>query len=202
MRHWIALESVPTTPWKNGGGVTRQILWADDSLESMDAVSQRPWTLRISVADITASGPFSIFPGVDRWISPLEGGGVSLVFADQGRSPVALRRGEFFAFDGDESVACELDDDSAPARDLNIMARRGSWMVRPLARTWDSVRLTSDERLLWTPVVGRWQVDGVSVGPGHVLWCAGEDVVGWFAEGSAEASWAGAIVSRRSSSPE
>ena len=59
----VALADVPPTAWKNGGGVTRELLaWppGDD------------WQVRISVAEITADGPFSSFPGVARWFSVLE----------------------------------------------------------------------------------------------------------------------------------
>lgn len=51
-------------PWKNGGGVTREILrWPD----------RDDYDLRVSVADITKNGPFSKFPGYSRfvvWIGP------------------------------------------------------------------------------------------------------------------------------------
>ncbi len=51
-------------PWKNGGGITREILrWPD--IDDYD--------LRVSVADVTSNGPFSKFPGYSRflvWIGP------------------------------------------------------------------------------------------------------------------------------------
>jgi environmental stress-induced protein Ves len=41
-------------PWKNGGGVTRELLaWPGGG----------DWQVRISVAEIEADGPFSSFPG-------------------------------------------------------------------------------------------------------------------------------------------
>ena len=53
----IRVDAVPPAPWRNGGGVTRELLrWpADDG-----------WRLRISVADIHTDGPFSVFAGVQR----------------------------------------------------------------------------------------------------------------------------------------
>ena len=53
-------------PWKNGGGVTRELL-------RLPAGSGDDWTLRISVADIAADGPFSPFPGITRWFAVLTG---------------------------------------------------------------------------------------------------------------------------------
>jgi hypothetical protein len=45
-------------PWKNGGGITREILrWPD--VDDYD--------LRVSVADVTRQGPFSKFPGYKRF---------------------------------------------------------------------------------------------------------------------------------------
>ncbi|MBM7325185.1 HutD family protein, partial [Agrobacterium sp. S2] len=47
-------------PWKNGGGVTTEIIVhpAKASMADFD------W--RISMANVAQDGPFSIFPGVDR----------------------------------------------------------------------------------------------------------------------------------------
>ena len=56
----IRVDDVPAVPWRNGGGVTRELLaWPDP----------RNWLLRVSVADIGTSGPCSVFPGVDRWFA-------------------------------------------------------------------------------------------------------------------------------------
>ena len=68
----IALADTPPQPWRNGGGVTRELLaWPDGG----------DWRVRISVAEIEADGPFSAFPGVERWFAVLEGGGVALTIA-------------------------------------------------------------------------------------------------------------------------
>lgn len=51
-------------PWKNGGGITREILrWPDTD----------DYDIRVSLAEVTKSGPFSTFPGYSRfvvWIGP------------------------------------------------------------------------------------------------------------------------------------
>ena len=61
--------TTPPQPWRNGGGVTRELLaWPDGG----------DWRVRVSVADIDADGPFSAFPGVERWFAVLEGAGVAL----------------------------------------------------------------------------------------------------------------------------
>ncbi|MEO8526020.1 MAG: HutD family protein [Caldimonas sp.] len=44
-------------PWRNGGGVTRELL-------AWPGVGD--WCVRVSIADIEADGPFSTFSGVQR----------------------------------------------------------------------------------------------------------------------------------------
>ena len=63
--HWFDLRTVPATPWKNGGGSTRELVcWPPGA--GTDAFG---W--RVSVARIAAAGPFSAFAGVDRQIRHL-----------------------------------------------------------------------------------------------------------------------------------
>ena len=109
--------------WANGGGWTRTLLaWPDPAR----------WVARVSVADVERAGPFSVFPGIDRWFAVLEGDGVRLATA--GRAPVAVRAGaaEMHAFRGEDATDCELL--GSATRDLNIMVRRGAARatVRPL----------------------------------------------------------------------
>ncbi|WP_392669740.1 HutD family protein [Streptomyces sp. LN785] len=60
-------------PWKNGGGVTREIAASPEGAP-LDAFD---W--RVSLADVTADGPFSSFPGVDRTLTVVEGAGMDLM---------------------------------------------------------------------------------------------------------------------------
>ena len=66
--HRFDRHSLPATPWKNGGGLTREIVCMPHGggLDSFD------W--RVSIAHIASNGPFSTFPGVDRVITLLENG--------------------------------------------------------------------------------------------------------------------------------
>ncbi|WP_305230098.1 HutD/Ves family protein, partial [Klebsiella pneumoniae] len=66
------LNQIAASPWKNGGGSTREIAcWPPGA--GMEAFG---W--RISVATIDQPGPFSAFAGVDRQIMLLDGDGVHL----------------------------------------------------------------------------------------------------------------------------
>ena len=109
----LDVASAPTTPWKNGGGVTRELLRLPAHAGPDD------WTLRISVADIAADGPFSPFDGITRWFAVLDGPGVRLRWP---RSAVHLHPGDpALCFDGADAPECTLL--GAPTRDLNVMAR-------------------------------------------------------------------------------
>jgi environmental stress-induced protein Ves len=120
----LRVGDVTPVPWKNGGGLTRELLaWPDPS----------DWIVRISVADILASGPFSDFPGVDRWFAVLQGGAVRL--ETRGRGPLELdaERSSLHAFPGDVPTYCTAL--GAATRDFNVMLQRarGQLRERPLA---------------------------------------------------------------------
>jgi len=108
----IALADIPPTPWKNGGGTTRELLtWP----------TPQTWTLRLSVAQVEADGPFSRFDGITRWFAVLSGAGVRLHMADRGQTHSLDACSSPLAFDGALAVDCELLD--GPTQDFNLMAR-------------------------------------------------------------------------------
>ena len=117
----VHASTAAPAPWKNGGGSTRELLRLPAGGDD--------WTLRISVADIAADGPFSPFPGVTRWFAVLEGAGVRLAFADR---TLNVARGDApLRFDGADAPGCALLD--GPTRDLNVMVRhdRADSLVTP-----------------------------------------------------------------------
>ena len=68
----IAFSHLVATPWKNGGGVTRQIA-IDPPGSGLDDFG---W--RLSTAEVAQDGPFSRFDGVDRQLHILAGEGLDL----------------------------------------------------------------------------------------------------------------------------
>jgi environmental stress-induced protein Ves len=136
----VALADVAPAPWKNGGGVTRELLaWP----------AEGAWKVRVSVASIDADGPFSAFPGVDRWFAVLAGGGVALTVDGVERH---CRAGDPpLAFAGDAAVDCRLLD--GPSRDLNLMLRGCPGAMRPAVA-----------REAWTPRARRCGVYAVVTG--------------------------------------
>lgn len=103
-------------PWKNGGGITTEIaVFPPDA-----GLNDFHW--RVSTARVEQDGPFSIFPGIDRSLSLLDGVGVTLKV--QGRVPFGMmRRYKPFVFPAD--VATDAVLMSGPITDLNVMTRRG-----------------------------------------------------------------------------
>ncbi len=144
----IPLDSAAPQPWRNGGGVTRELFaWPRAAR----------WLWRISVADISQDGPFSAFPDVDRWFAVLEGGGVMLSFLE-GDRPVSMGSERAY-FDGVAAPPCKLLD--GPTRDLNLMMRRDagrSDMLRALpGQPWVS---RAPLRALFTAQAATLTIDG------------------------------------------
>ena len=100
-------------PWKNGGGTTTEI-W-----KAVGPDGAILW--RLSIADVAADGPFSEFPGIDRWIMMVEGKGMELRISDLGTKRME-KPFEPLAFSGDAKTDCKLVD--GPIRDLNLMVAR------------------------------------------------------------------------------
>ncbi|MCQ0033734.1 HutD family protein [Burkholderia glumae] len=111
----IRADRLVAAPWKNGGGVTREIA-AEPPGASLDAFA---W--RVSVADVAQPGPFSRFPGVDRTLVLLSGAGMTLVDGNGARQVLAAPL-ERLAFAGETPLSAELAD--GPTRDFNLMTRR------------------------------------------------------------------------------
>lgn len=105
-------------PWKNGGGVTREVALAPAPASLSDA----PFLWRISLATIRASGPFSPFPGIDRTIVALSGNSINL-WADGHHAACLDALGEPFAFPGEAEIDARIDE--GETTDLNIMTLRG-----------------------------------------------------------------------------
>ena len=94
--------------WKNGAGFTLEIARSQGEIE---------FDWRISMADVTTSGPFSLFPNKQRIISVLDGKGMVLQVDDLPAK--TLNQGDIFTFHGESQVQSELVDGAI--RDLNLI---------------------------------------------------------------------------------
>jgi environmental stress-induced protein Ves len=103
-------------PWKNGGGETVEIAVSPDGAGLAD------FDWRVSMATVATDGPFSVFPGIDRTLSILEGEGMTLFI--EGRAPERLTQAsEPLPFAADVPTSATLIDGTIT--DLNVMTRRG-----------------------------------------------------------------------------
>jgi uncharacterized protein len=111
-------------PWKNGGGVTREVAVHPPG----SALGEFGW--RVSIAEAHAGGPFSSFPGVERQLAVLAG---NLRLSIQGRPTLSLSPDSPpVGFPGD--VPADAEPLGRPVTDLNVMTRRGEFAAR-LSRT-------------------------------------------------------------------
>jgi len=108
--HLPASQRTPQ-PWKNGGGVTREIAVFPDGAGPDDFL----W--RISMAEVSQAGPFSRFDGIDRHLTVLSG----RMRLDMSDGRHILNADDSTAFAGETPVeATPL----LPVIDLNVMTRR------------------------------------------------------------------------------
>lgn len=160
----VRCDAVEPQPWKNGGGLTRELL----AWPARDA-----WALRVSVADIRADGPFSAFPGVDRWFAVLEGAGV-LLGLPEGRQLAAPESAPLH-FRGEAAPSCELLDGAT--RDLNLMIRREAGRgAMQRAQVGEAFASRDAFRALFTIDALTLQIDGADAAPVPamaLLWAAG-----------------------------
>ncbi len=143
----IRADDVAPQPWRNGGGLTRELLTRP--------VGAGSWQLRISLAEVAADGPFSRFPGIERWFAVIGGAGVRLGL--DGRQ-CELRPGdEPLRFSGELAVSCALID--GPTTDLNLMHAGGRALME---RIESGVAFTSPlpMRGLFMRVAGTWSAPG------------------------------------------
>lgn len=110
-----------TTPWKNGGGETRELAIAPPGAGLDD------FAWRISCARVGSAGPFSAFAGVDRSLALLSGAGLRLRRGD-GRIEALQAGGAVARFAGEEAITATLVEGAVG--DLNLMTRRGAWRHR------------------------------------------------------------------------
>jgi hypothetical protein len=104
-------------PWKNGGGVTREIA-AYPHGAGFDT-----FVWRVSLADVAQAGPFSSFAGIDRMLVLLSGAGMLLDEA-QGRTHALEQPYDIARFAGEAAIDARLVDGAT--RDFNLMIRRGA----------------------------------------------------------------------------
>ena len=104
----IRYADLVQVPWKNGGGVTREIAREEEGDEIV-------W--RLSIADVASEGSFSAFLGLQRILTVIEGAG--MVLDRPNEPPIAANLFEPVSFSGDEPINGLLPN--GPCRDFNVI---------------------------------------------------------------------------------
>ena len=146
------------TPWKNGGGVTREI-----------AASGDPFDWRVSIAHVDADGPFSIFENVDRIIVLLEGTGLHLKALDGSLDHELSEALQPFSFAGELPLTATML--GGPSVDFNVMTRRG-WGQASVNIVRETTELANAVCGLIYAVKGAWSFgsEGGRLQAGEGLW--------------------------------
>jgi len=110
----IRFAGLKAEPWRNGGGVTREIARLDSA--------EGGWDWRVSIADVTKAGDFSGFPGMERVLTVIDGE-LLLLTVDGAEQPVEKYRP--FRFDGGAATTGSLP--TGDIRDLNVITRSAAY---------------------------------------------------------------------------
>lgn len=157
MIHFYDSSSLAVSRWRNGGGETREIISFPPAAD--------PFSWRISIATLAADGAFSLFPGVDRVITLLEGEGVEL--AANGKPAHRLIRNQPFAFSGEQQIDCRLT--GGVSKDFNVMTRRETHRaeVRVIS---DGFSPRAEEAGVVYVLAGEWITGELRLRQGQGVW--------------------------------
>jgi environmental stress-induced protein Ves len=129
----IRFADQPVTLWKNGLGVTRELV-------SVGVRADGSFGWRLSMAEIAVDAPFSSFPGIERELAVVAGGPLELVVAG---TPQRLEIGGAVAiFAGDTAVSARPL--GATVTDLNLMFDPAAWMGSLKAMSAAAVAISAE----------------------------------------------------------
>jgi environmental stress-induced protein Ves len=171
---YIALADATPLPWKNGGGTTRELLaWPPGVAD---------WHWRMSVAQVDADGPFSVFAGVQRWFAVLDGAGVELALGQGGnlQTQRLTQRSEAFGFDGALPVDCTLIE--GPTQDFNLMVR-SAYARAHMQRVRSTLAVTAQDGVVCALWAG---ASGARLRDANGLWSVPAQTLAWISEAPAQ----------------
>lgn len=98
----IRSQSFQKVLWKNGKGSTTQMLINPADCD----FSKDPFVYRLSSARVEGDGPFSVFNGMDRFLSILNDESMKISIGE--KEEIELKKGAVVKFSGDEVVESKL----------------------------------------------------------------------------------------------
>ena len=114
----IRFAELRPEPWRNGGGVTREIASHPKAASAQDGA----WDWRVSIAEVSKAGDFSKFPGVERVLTVIDGELLVLVVDGVEHG---LEKYRPFRFSGEAPSSSSLP--TGDIRDLNVFTRNGAY---------------------------------------------------------------------------
>jgi environmental stress-induced protein Ves len=130
----IRYAELKAQPWRNGGGVTREVARHPRTPSKQTALQTAPqaapqntaqdnaWDWRVSIAEVSKAGPFSAYAGMDRVLTVIDGD-LLLLSVDGAEHPLEKYRPFRFSGDADSAGALPTGD----IRDLNVITRNGAF---------------------------------------------------------------------------
>lgn len=143
----IRRSQFQTVPWNNGGGITHEVAREDQDGKLL-------W--RLSLAEVGRDGPFSLFPGLARILTVIDGVGMDLV-SPRGTLAHELPPLVPVYFSGDEELEGRLRD--GPCLDFNLI-------YDPRLFSGAAIVLSTRETLVPT----RADIEGVLCLDGTISW--------------------------------
>ena len=146
-------------PWRNGQGVTR------DVVTRLDPGGAMLW--QVSIAELVRDGEFSDYAGFDRVFTPVLGDGIALSHDGGPFLPCPVLVPQPFA--GERRTLCRVG--GGPGRAFNVITARGRHQATvAVLRVGAGAALTGDVLHCWS---GGFVADGLATGPGDSLVSAG-----------------------------
>ncbi|MDF2049680.1 HutD family protein [Arthrobacter sp. Cr_A7] len=119
----IRFADLKAEPWRNGGGVTRQIASRPTPASpTQDGAGDTGWDWRVSIADVTKAGDFSPFPGMERVLTVVEG---ELLLLSVDGAEHLMEKYRPFRFAGGAATLSKLP--TGDVRNLNVITRAGAF---------------------------------------------------------------------------
>ena len=154
--------------WKNGGGITHEIA---------ESVGPRGFAWRLSIAEISESGAFSLFPDHHRILTVIEGNGIDLVSES---STLTAYKKDPISFPGGQNVQGSLLN--GQIRNFNVIYDHKAVDAKVyviVARTTKTLTVSNSQTIAIYAVNGTALINEVKV-------CQNETFIGKF--GGAELS--------------
>jgi len=119
----IRFADLKAEPWRNGGGVTRQIASQPTPASPIqDGAGDGGWDWRVSIADVTKAGEFSPFPGMERVLTVIEG---ELLLLSVDGAEHLMEKYRPFRFAGGAATVSKLP--TGDVRNLNVITRAAAY---------------------------------------------------------------------------